>query len=148
MSDINDQITKAIQAYADAIPLPDEDDSRRRAVEDFRLNLLATAEDMAPKLIEILQLKQEWAVLGMGSYIRHAADGTELPLMEEIDHVGNVTDDYQVAHQELEWENKYRDENDTSRRLCIGGRLFTDWAEDVQPQVDPELEAALNLPGT
>jgi hypothetical protein len=137
MSDINDQITKAIQAYADTLPNA-----------DFKLNLLAAAEDMAPKIVESMALQQEWAVMRMETYTRTAADGTELPLMEDIGWVGNPTDDYQVAHQELEWENKARDEGDTSRRLCIGGRIFTDWVEDVQPQIDPELEAALNLPGT
>ena len=139
MSDINDQVIKAIQAYADTLPNA-----------DFKLNLLSAAEDMAPKLIESLALKQEWAVLRMESYTRFDRRGDRLPVMEEIDGVvGAETDDYQVAHQELEWQRKYNYRNaESSTRLCIGGRLFTDWAEDIQPQVDPELEAALNLPGT
>lgn len=136
---IEDQVTKAIQTYADALPN-----------DNLKVNLMALAEHMSGQLIEILGLKQEWAVLHMATYTRLAEDGTELPLMEEISQVTDLSDDYQTVHHARELRDKYlgpRMEKINSR-VAVGGRLFTDWSEDVQPQVDPELEALLNLPGT
>lgn len=136
---VNDMFAKAIQQYADTVPN-----------EVLKVNLLALAEHMGDRLVEILQIRQEFAVLTMGSYMRYSSEGDELPLMEEIEKAGEPNEDYGIVHQDLERQNKQRSllPSSTTSRLCVAGRLFTDWVEDIQPEVHPDLEAALNLPGT
>lgn len=137
MTHINDQVIKAIQAYAD--PLLNQ---------EFRINLLAAAEDMAPKIVEMMALKQEWAIMSLERVHRRAPDGTELPLYEELGEVrGNSANREQVAG-ELDWQRKVYGEDKEWYRRCIGTRLYQEWTEEVQPTVDPELEALLDIPGT
>lgn len=146
--DINDQVIKAIQTYADAMPVP-EDESRKRAVEEFRLNLLATAEDMAPKIIEIMGLKQEWAVLSLEKVQRIGPDGHLLPLYEELSDVRCDSANREQVVSELQMQQEvYGDATLDWYRQCIGTRLYQEWTEEVQPTVDPEMEALLDIPGT
>jgi hypothetical protein len=116
-TEINDLVTAAIQTYAATLPNP-----------DFKLNLLAAAEDMAPKLIETLVLKQEWGLV-------HAEKFPHEP--ETINEIAGTTENRYQAYDELnclrELELKYPHQgygDDENGRVYIGTRLFTDWTEE------------------
>jgi hypothetical protein len=128
MNDIQDQVAAAIQTYANALPNP-----------EFRINLLAAAEHMAPELIRLLGLQQEWALITGEKY----DVGTENE-HEEIGEVRYNSEDPTVAFNELEWRREKDYGSDAWTRDYVGTRIMTEWAEvhpiilneDEQKQMD------------
>jgi len=129
-TEINDLVIAAIQKYAADLPNP-----------EFKLNLLAAAEDMTTKLIETLDLKQEWAVL----YAENYGDG-EL-VCDIRDATGNRDQAYnELNHRaEMALALNYPQGQDDHSREYVGTRLFTEWAEEQVIVLTPEEQHQMDI---
>jgi hypothetical protein len=125
-TEINDLVTAAIQKYAADLPNP-----------DFKLNLLAAAEDMAPKLIETLGLKQEWAVI----YTEDYGDGEVV--CDIRDATGNRDQAYNELNDRLEQTLKYPDAD--WGREYVGTRMFSEYTEEEVIVLTPEEQHQMDI---
>lgn len=138
-TEINDLVTAAIQKYAADLPNP-----------EFRLNLLAAAEDMGPKLIETLGLKQEWAVLTFDKRWdgpEYSADhpfegGTYTEVLGEVDHDSENRDQ---VYNELEAQRERYGLDGAYTRNAVGTRMFTDYAEEEVIILTPEEQHQMDI---
>ncbi len=121
MADIEDMVTRAIQAYADDVATEDDYPSTTIA-------LLALADSMAPYLVEKLGLKQEWGIA-----ISYPPD----PL-DEVSHRSDTPDWPRAELERLGFWDAELNFNDESRRY-LAFRLYTDWTEEQQASLDPDL---------
>lgn len=127
-TEINDLVTAAIQKYAADLPNP-----------EFRLNLLAAAEDMTTQLIETLGLKQEWAVLYAENY------GEGEVLCDIRDATGNRDQAYNELNHRFEMALKYPQGQDDHSREYVGTRLFTEYAEEQVIVLTPEEQRQMDI---
>lgn len=127
--DIEDQVIKAIQAYASELQNT-----------DFRLNLMACAEHMAPQLIASLGLKQSWAILHIEKSLTTDADGKNPHIHEYISEISHDTQNRMQVVDELAFHEKMNGSLSTEyTREAVGTQLSTDWTEEIAPAIDPDL---------
>jgi hypothetical protein len=143
--DVNDRMAGAIQEYAQTLPNP-----------EFKLNLLAAAEHMAPALIHLLGLKQEWALLDFEKLLTRESDSAPIVEVEKLERIRCDSENIAQVYDELEYQRGDRGGlEDEYTRTAVGSRLFTDYAEehpiilneDEQRQMDIDQGVVPNVSG-
>jgi hypothetical protein len=136
MADIEDQVIKAIQRYAESIA---------PAFEESSLCIMALADQIAPHIIEELGLEQEWGIATAFTYSSWDSSGEPLSPKEELDSVTYVSDRRQSVADELRSDEDYDKSHGykmENGRRYLTSRIYTEWTEDVaQPDMDQELAA-------
>lgn len=116
MSDIEDQVIRAIQSYAQMLP-GDGDD---------KIVMMMLANDMAPYIIKSLGLRQEFGLIRLWH--------------DEIDLVTHTGDNPVWAAAEVQLQEEFcPTSSDDPNRCYLGSRLYTEWIEEKGTPLDPDL---------